>query len=68
MADTCNLEIDNAGLLPRVGGVTSQDGVVWIGGPETRIDFRGAGFWATHHPAAAAGGGGAAAPERFMLK
>ena len=47
MGDWSKLEIAYAGTLPRVGGVTRQDGVVWVGGPETGVNVRGVGWWAT---------------------
>ena len=61
--------VDNAGTLPRAGGVTSQEGVMWLGGPETRINIQAAGWFAAHHAAAAGGGagGGAAVGEHFTL-
>ena len=49
-----NAGVANAGPLPRVGGVTSQAGVVWIGGPETGLNIGDGGWHATHHAAVAA--------------
>ena len=39
-----NAGVANAGPLPRVGGVTSQAGVAWIGGPETGLNIGDAGW------------------------
>ena len=59
MADQCfigdgNAGVADAGPLPRVGGVTSQAGVAWIGGPETGLNIGDAGWHATNVPAVAA--------------
>ena len=68
-----NAGVANAGPLPRVGGVTSQTGVAWIGGPETGLNIGDGGWHATHHAAVAAipaGGGGPGAPavgEHYTL-
>ena len=68
-----NAGVANAGPLPRVGGVTSQAGVAWIGGPETGLNIGDGGWHATHHAAVAAipaGGGGPGAPavgEHYTL-
>ena len=69
MADQHFVGVDNAGTSPRVGGVTAQEGVTWLGGLETGINIQGAGWYATHIPAAAAGGpgGGPAVGEHFTL-
>ena len=49
-----NAGVANAGPLPRVGGVTSQAGVAWTGGPETGLNIGDAAWYATNVPAAAA--------------
>ena len=60
-----NAGVTNAGPLPRVGGVTSQAGVIWIGGPETGHNIGDAAWHATNVPAVAAdpGNGVVAARE-----
>ena len=59
MADQCfvgdgNAGVANAGPLPRVGGVTSQAGVAWTGGPETGLNIGDGGWHGTHVAAVAA--------------